>query len=552
MQPWLNVRPGMSMGPYGTHYERTQTWWEESKPWHQYLARCQYLLQQGLWSADICLMSAERAPNNLPMPIGPGRLPPRPGYNFDAAPAEAVLTRFSVRDGKMVLPDGMSYRVLVLPEVRTMTPALLRKIKKLVGDGATVIGPKPLKSPSLSNYPACDAEIKSLADEVWGDCDGTTVREHSYGKGHVIWGKTADEVLKEMKVPPDFTYEDSQDGPSLLYCHHILGDADYYFVANKLDRPVAGTAQFRIANRAPEFWWPETGRIEPVAAYTQANGVTSIPMQIDSNQSVFVVFRTKSTQADPVATVTFNGQTIVPPPRPTPSDAGAEMIARLKLNDAGKLQLEAWKSGAYEIKTASGKERSVTIPALPAPLEITGPWQAAFPLANGDVSFDPLASWSENTRDDVKYFSGTATYDKTFQIPAAMLGAGHRLYLDLGDVEVDAQVTLNGKDLGILWKAPYRVEITDAAQAGDNRLEIKVTNLWPNRLIGDAHYPRDTVRGIEGGAKSWPQWLLEGKPIPPPRQTFTSWELWKKDDPLLPSGLLGPVTLRPSAEIFVP
>jgi hypothetical protein len=637
MQPWIDVKPGMSMGPFGLHYERTETWWDESGPWHEYLARCQYLLQQGLWVADICHVAVERAPNGLDIPLGPGLLGERPGYNYDAAPAEAVITRFSVRDGRIVLPDGMSYRVLNLPNAQTMTPGLLNKIKQLVADGATVIGPKPLKSPSLSNYPACDAEIKSLADEVWGDCNGNTVKEHAYGKGRVIWGKTADEVLREMNVPQDFTYSDSHGGPSLLYAHHLLGDTDFYFVANKQKLAVAGTARFRVDGKRPEFWWPETGKTEPVAVYSQENGVTTIPMQLDASQSVFVVFQPQGADrlpVPPVASVTLDGQQILPLPDTHPvvviqkasygpvgdpvhtrdvqaklqamfdkdhfamlkvadvataagdpapgivktltvdytvngephtakgidsaviaiggDDKPAERVAQLGADAAGHLQLEAWKPGAYEVRSASGNARQVSVGALPPSQEIPGQWQATFPFQKDDVTFEKLASWTDSPQPDVKYFSGTATYHKSFQMPAGMLGGGHRLYLDLGDVEVNAEVTLNGKNLGILWKAPYRVEITDAAKEGENALEIKVTNLWPNRQIGDQQLPPDSDRAGDGSLKSWPQWLVDGKPDPTGRKTFTNWTLWNKDDALVPSGLIGPVMLRASAEVPIP
>jgi len=550
MQPWLNIKPGMSMGSYGLHYERTQTWWEQTRPWHQYLARCQYLLQRGLCSSDICYLEQEGAPRSPSLPNTNSKFPERPGYGYDVAPAEAVLTRFSARDGRMVLPDGMTYRVLVLPNVDTMTVGLLRKIKQLVSDGATVIGSRPLKSPSLSDYPACDAEIKALAEEVWGNCDGQKVKEHIYGKGRIIWGKTADEVLKEMNVPPDFSYDDSHGGPSLRYNHHALGATDYYFVANKLDQAVAGTAHFRIDGRPPEFWWPQTGRTEPVAIYTQRNGVTSIPMQLDSSQSVFVVFPPAPSKADPVVSVALDGQPVIPPGT---DNTPVERVAQITLDANGNLRLQAWKPGAYEIKTASGQTRKLSVAAIPDPVEVSGLWQVTFPFQNGNVSLDKLASWSDSNRNDVKYFSGTATYRKTFRLPAEMVGSGRRLYLDLGDVKVNAQVMLNGRKLDLLWKTPYRLEITGAVKPGDNLLEIAVTNLWPNRLIGDAHLPPEKERNMaEGSLRSWPQWLLDGKPDPSGRQSFTSNEIWKKNDALLPSGLLGPVVLRASAEVAVP
>ncbi|MCX6902300.1 MAG: glycosyl hydrolase [Verrucomicrobia bacterium] len=211
------------MGPWGLHYERGQTWWEQSKAWHEYLARCQYLLQQGLFVADICYLAAERSPQRWQPPT-PSL--DRPAYNFDGCPPEVVLTRMTVQDGKLILPDGMSYRVLVLPDVETMTPRLLRKITELVQDGATVIGPRPLKSPSLSDYPKCDAEVRVLADNLWATCDGKTVKEHRFGKGKVVWGRTPQEVLAGLGIGPDFSFRGKTPGVGLRYIHRTIGDAE--------------------------------------------------------------------------------------------------------------------------------------------------------------------------------------------------------------------------------------------------------------------------------------------------------------------------------------
>ena len=191
MQPWLDRKPGMSMGPYGLHYERTQTWWEQSKPWHEYLARCQFLLRQGLFVADICYLQPEGVPRKFVSPLASnvGKMPDRPGYNFDGCTSEVVLKRMSVRDGRLVLPDGMSYRLLVLPDAKTMTPQLLAKIAELVEAGATVVGPRPVKSPSMAGYPECDRQVKQLADRLWGDCDGKSITEHRTGKGRIVWEK---------------------------------------------------------------------------------------------------------------------------------------------------------------------------------------------------------------------------------------------------------------------------------------------------------------------------------------------------------------------------
>lgn len=511
MQPWMNRKPGMCMNVYGTHYGRNQTWWEQSKPWHEYLARCQEMLRKGLYVADICYLTPERAPQVAHLPLALTPLPGRPGYNFDAASAEAVMTRFSVKDGKLVLPDGMSYRVLVLPDVETMTPGLLRKIKDLVAEGATVVGRRPQKSPGLSGYPDCDTEVRALAGELWGDCDGVKIKERSFGKGKIFCGMTAEEVLKKMGVAPDF----EPSGP-LRYIHRACDGTDIYFVSNPDEtREADVAATFRVSGKVPELWYPDSGKTGEAGAFSIAGGLTTVPLHFDPSGSVFVVFRKETKEANRVA-----------PKAPVKENV----------------------------------------------LDIGGSWNVSFPPGWGTpekVTFDHLASWSEQTDPGVKYFSGTATYTKKFDVPAGKENG--RWYLDLGKVAVIAEVKLNGKDLGILWKPPFRADITEAIKAGTNDLEVKVTNLWPNRLIGDEQLPEDSVR-VEAGAvaptprwlkehggsssgwaewrnghigtvDSWPQWLLDGKPSPTGRLTFTNWRLWKKDDKLQPSGLLGPVTV---------
>ena len=211
------------------------------------------------------------------------------------------------------------------------------------------------------------------------------------------------------------------------------------------------------------------------------------------------------------------------------------------------MSLDAWQPGRYELKTASGRTLRGETAALPQPLEVTGSWQVRFPPNAGapeQVTLEKLVSWSEHSDPGVKHFSGMATYTKTVSVPRAMLGKNRRLYLDLGNVQVMAQVKLNGKDLGILWRSPYRVDVTDAVKAGQNTLEVKVVNLWINRMIGDEGLPEDSSRNDNGTLKEWPQWVQEGKPSPTGRYTFTSWRLWKAGDPLQESGLIGPVTLR--------
>ena len=620
MQPWLDRRPGMTMGPWGTHFERTETWWELTPGWHQYLARCQFLLRQGTFAADLCYLTAEDSPQGMP-----GHSPR--GYGWDQCNPEIVLSKMAVRDGRLVLPGGMSYRLLVLSDAQRMTPALLTKIKQLVEAGATVVGPRPLASPSLSNYPQCDDKVQRLAAEIWGNCDGQTVREHRLGRGRIVWGPAPEEVLEQAGVRPDFS------GKPLRYIHRRTQGSDIYFVANPLGQRLSVTPSFRVSGRTPELWWPDSGRMEPAGLFRAHDGLTQLSFALEPHGSVFVVFR-DAPAVDAAVELSRNGQPLAFPgkraakvtidravygvlddlkrtrdvrrqvqslvdhgvddfqvaslaadgdpafgivktlvvnytvagkhltaTRTDPENVlltlcdSSDRVAELARDASGALSLHAWQPGQYAVKLASGRTRQAAVVQLPPPVELTGPWEVSFPRESGltqALRFDRLVSWTERPESGVKYFSGTALYRTAFQVPAESLGRGRRLWLDLGDVEAFAQVKLNGKQLGVLWKPSYGLDVTHVLNPGQNSLEVSVTNLWPNRMIGDEQLPEDSERNPDGTLRRWPDWLQQGKPSPTGRQTFTTWRLWKKSDALLKSGLLGPVRLIPCETVALP
>jgi hypothetical protein len=612
-------------------------------PWHDYLARCQFMLRRGLPVADILYLAPEGAPHVFRPPASAMRgsqpVPDRREYNFDGCAPETLLAHVSVQDGNLVLPHGMSYRVLVLPEVETITPALLRKVKQLVEAGATVLGPRPLKSPSLSGYPKCDDDVRKLAAELWGtESTAESFAERALGKGRLVgtpsrprtasaapeptqalakakwiwhreghpasaapvgkrqfrctvpvdggrpiesarlfltadngftvqlngewvgegdnftvayafdvkprlragtnllaviaenggdkpnpagligalevrfrdgptlrvttdrqwesavedsaswqpalelgewgmkpWGKIGDAdvaaqypplygeydqvtgVLARMGVPPDF----ESDAP-LRYTHRRDGDTDIYFVANRDATALAASCAFRVTGRVPTAWDPATGVVSALCVTEEKDGRTRLTLPLEPHGSRFVVFRRE---------------------RP------ATLVAR----DALSANLEAL-------------------------MEVRGPWEVRFQPRRGAperVSFETLGDWAQHSDPGVKHFSGVATYVARFQATPFKSPS----YLDLGNVRVMASVRLNGQDLGVLWKAPFRVEVTRALRAGENQLEIAVANLWPNRLIGDASLPKEQ------------------------RVAWTTWNPYKPGAPLLESGLLGPVKI---------
>jgi len=626
-QPWPDIKPGMTLGQFGSNFNREVTWAEQSSGWMQYLTRCQYLLQQGLCVADFLYFKGEKFPfsvgkdsyNSLSQ-VGrrSGPMAPPAGYDYDECSEDVILHRLSVKDGRLVLPDGMSYRALILPPSDTMTPELLRKLKELADGGAMIIGPKALQSPSLSDYPQCDEDVRKLGDELW---NGGKITDH----------KLMAEIIPLLHIKPDFEYQDKT--ARLLYTHRAVKGTEIYFVSNQNGDYEDVDCLFRVQGKAPELWHPDTGKMEKAPLYAEEGDRTRVSLHFEPSGSVFVVFRDlgQGTAADhavsltrlddapraPASTLQITRATYESPEKlgstdvtsqiePLVRNGGLSMTvdpdifikdpahahekqlrveyvyngtpgvkiadererltlgnvtpavqfpdAQLEVQSDQSLKLVAWQPGTYKIKTLSGKEKKVVVANVPEPVAVAGPWELSFPPhwgAPDRINVDQLISWSDHPNDGVKYFSGTATYHKTLSVRAEMLGPNRHLYLDLGEVKVIAEVTLNGKNLGILWKQPFCLEITNAAKAGDNAIEIKVTNLWPNRMIGDENLPPD-CEWCGNALKQWPDWLLQNKRSPAGRFTFTTWHQWTKEDNLLESGLLGPVSLRSSVDTIVP
>ncbi|MCC7292108.1 MAG: hypothetical protein IT449_08630 [Phycisphaerales bacterium] len=292
-QPWLDIVPGMTMGQWGTHFERTVTWWEQGAAWVSYLTRCQFLLQSGNFVADVCYFAGEEAPNGAPHhPELKAK-----GYDYDACNVDVLLRRMSVKDGRLILPDGMSYALLVLPDSSFMTPATLAKLHELVEQGATVVGPRPDRSFSLGDMPEGDARVRKWAAEMWGDMDGKSVTEHRFGKGKVVWGREVEDVLREMRIQPDFTI--SAGGPvKTAWIHRVVNGADVYFVSNQTPRSQDIECEFRVSGRAPELWRADSGTCEDAPVWSERGGRTHVPLHLDPAGSVFVVFRRNAGKSD--------------------------------------------------------------------------------------------------------------------------------------------------------------------------------------------------------------------------------------------------------------
>lgn len=477
-----DTRPGMVMGPYGVHWDRGQTWWPMVESYHRYVSRCQFLLSQGRTVADVLYVMPEGAPNVFTPPAsafsGDSSMPDRRGYNCDGCSAEAVIRLADVCDGQIVFPGGATYRLLVLPHYPTMTPAFAEKIKMMVARGATIMGAPPLRSPSLSDYPQCDGRVAALTNEVWGSLTPPSQQtERTYGKGRIIWGG---EVTAGTELYPSYDVTSawlngagiaadfSSSGP-LRYTHRRTAERDLYFVSNRTDQALSTTATFRVQGLKPEWWNPIDGTRRSVSAYTEADGLTTVSLQFAAYGSGFVVFPQAGVEAATIAQSTH--------------------------------------------------------PIITTAATMSGPWDVHFDASLGGpdhVRFDQLVDWTSRPEAGIRYYSGIATYRTTFDISAAdHMASSRTVLLDLGQVQVMARVRVNGKDCGVAWTAPWRVDITEAVKTSNNMLEIDVANLWPNRMIGDAV---DTKNKIS-------------------ESTFRP---YKAKDALLPSGLLGPVKIMVS------
>jgi hypothetical protein len=492
-QPWLDRIPGLTLGAYGSHFERTNGWlFIAGPPWIRYLTRCQSILRQGLPVVDLAVFVGEDVPNDLPerTQIRPA-LPP--GYDYGGFSGDALLRRMSVRDGRVVLPDGMSYGALLLPPNTQLTVASARKFRELVVDGVTLIGERPEGSPSLAEYGSGDDEVRRIGTELWPVGAGRE-GEHRLGKGRVIWGQSLEGGLPA----PDFQY-DRRSGADLVFTHRHAGDADIYFVSNQLTTAVHLDATFRVAGLRPEFWDAENGTMTEAPGFVVEAGRTRVPLELGPEGSVFVVFRLK---------------------RPADTIVGLQRNGRIEpLAD-----LLAPTPGAYAVTTAAGITHRIIIPVPPAALPLSGNWALTFPAEGSQpgaetLNLNQLTSWSDQSSPRIRYFSGTASYQTDFIVPEKDFPSGSIVTLNLGRVETFAQVSLNGHPLPTLWRAPAVLDISESVRPGKNHLEVRVTNLLPNRLIGDQSLP------------------------PERRLSWSTYTPYTTNSRLFPAGLLGPVSV---------
>ena len=707
-QPWgPDVVPGMTMGQWGTHFDRGNTWWEPSRAWMAYIARSQALLQQGRFAADVLFFGGENAPAAS---VNTTALK-RAGHDSDALGTDLIY-QLRVDHGELVLPGGMRYRLLVMPNESTMTVALAAKIHELVEAGAMVLlGPKPTRTPNLSSDPtAADAGLAKHADVLWSATPSAAGKSET---GRVFSGISPEAALEKMGVVPQVSCP-----PQIRWIERLTADHTIYFISNQSGQPFEGNIEFRTVGKVPWLFDPLTGNTSPAQVWSSNKHTSGVILSLPSTGSVFVVFgpgnptrpafvahsfETLSPAPEPAAkphtlairsaeygilgtslrqcadvTVPLQAalrdgklrivanneladgdpardivktlyveyllagkartlrvaenQTLALPgpgetgpveitgavygkvpadltalPHPSRLDVTAKLAAMVKdgtvtlkvnndlagkdpqfgvpkqlhveytldghpasvtvrENDTLNLPPSAWHSvpplpavmpgptlvafarERHVFTKPDGSEVTVETAAPPPPVALTGPWQVSFQARRGappTATFGALASLHENSDPGIRYFSGTAVWKTTFQVPASSITQPQApILLDLGRVCVIAELKLNGHDLGILWSDPFRIDVAPHLKPGANTLEVAVTNLWVNRLIGDEQLPADVEWHGHALAK-WPDWFVNHQARPSQdRVTFTTWHHWQKDDPLQPSGLIGPVMLR--------
>lgn len=412
---------------FGTEFDRNNIWFRHMDLYTTYIKRCNYMMRQGWYHADVAYFIGEDAPRMVG--IQEPALPE--GYQFEHINAEVIIRDLTFEDGKLRLPHGTTFNVLVLPRLKTMRPELLNKIEQLVAAGAVIVGPAPEYSPSLENQPEADNTVRSLAQKMWGNIDGTKVIQQAYGKGMIFQGVDLKTVFGKIGCVEDCK---TPVGTPVYYGHQVDGDMDIYMISNQGDGIIETDFEFRVAGKQPELWTPLTGETRKLPAFVQKEQTTIVPIRLDKAESVFIVFK----------------------------DKGKPAANSLEAN----------------------------YPKSVHPVTINTAWNVTFESKFRNphpVEMQTLQDLSTMGNDSIRYFSGTATY--VTQVSIDPVAAGETLVLNLNKVGAMAKVSINGQYVGGVWTTPYTLNVTDFVKKGSNEIKVEVVNTWVNRIVGDLNLP---------------------------------------------------------------
>ncbi len=494
--------PGLGLGTYGSRFGRHNTWWKYAQPWLEYQSRCQYMLQQGHPKNDILYYVGEDAP--VDPELKENLIPAIPeGYDYDFCNHD-MLKKLKVKEGKLVLPNGLEYAVLVVKKSEHITLDALKILQNHIQNGAVVVAYKPERMPGINSNASVHKELMKLTDEIWGECDGEYVKTNNYGKGIIYCGDAVKTAFRDIELLPDFEFSTIKSegtgealfsGSGFEFIHRETSKTDVYFVSNQHNYAKVANAKFRINDKLPELWDPETGEIRTAPEYNKLDdGRIQVTLRMEDGGSVFVVFRKNLT-----------------------------------------------KESASDYKA----------PEVIRQLSFNSPWQVSFDGAGAPekIELSEPIDLSKHRDPEVAHFSGTISYQN--QIDIGELDDQSNAILDLGQVEVAAEVFVNDQSAGILWKRPFRIDITEYLKEGTNKIRVDVANLWVNRLIGDQKLPEhaewttntgSTAAGM--GLEKVPDWVIRGEESPTGRKAFVSWK-WNhlENKELVTSGLIGPVQM---------
>lgn len=513
-------QPALGMGWWGTHFSRHQTWFEPGKAFFSYLARCQAMLQYGEQVADWLSLDKQIA------------------FSDVISKNDFLKSKIRIHKGKILLPSGRQYQAMIFDGKGEMLPEIAFKIRELVKKGATIISAQPETSPSLKGFPYCDDELKRIGEEVWGNAI-----ENSFGKGHLF--TNLDDAVDKLNIKPDYIVEHADFPSDIRVAHRVGAEADIYFVVNMSAKPQSLSLSFRISGKKPELWQAEDGSISLAPVWSQMEDRTVVDLRLKGTQSIFVVFREKSSGADHPVSLTVQ-------------DSLADWS--VETNKAGSPVFLSSATTSALVKYASGKENIFLADSFPA-IELNEEWFVTFyPRLQKpfELKFRKLTDFSIDSNKIVKYFSGTAIYRKSFIYSPDNIPETTRWMLSLGVVNDISEVIVNDRRAGVLWYPPFIVDITDLIVPGENRLEIKVTNNWANRLIGDEQEPADFEWGYDRGPdrgraiKAYPDWFIKDEARPSAgRITFSLWNYYRQDSPLQAAGMVGPVKLVRKSELLL-